>query len=45
MLPAVALTSIVPAMVTLPLARSVTGVLAVLRVKVTVTPAGMVIVV
>jgi hypothetical protein len=36
---------IVPAMVTLPLASSVTGVLAALRVKVTVTPAGMLIVV
>jgi hypothetical protein len=36
---------IVPAMVTLPVASIVTGVLAALRVKVTVTPAGMLIVV
>jgi hypothetical protein len=35
----------VPAMVTLPLASSVTGVLDALRVKVTVTPAGMLMVV
>jgi hypothetical protein len=35
----------VPAMVTLPLASSVTGVLAALRVNRTVTPAGMLIVV
>src|SRR2546425_666974 len=39
--PADPLTSIVPAMVTFPLARIVTGVFAALRVKVTVTPAGM----
>jgi hypothetical protein len=36
---------IVPATVTLPLASMVTGVLAAFRVKVTVTPAGMLIVV
>jgi hypothetical protein len=36
---------ILPAMVTLPVASIVTGVLAALRVKVTVTPAGMLIVV
>jgi hypothetical protein len=34
------LTSIVPAIVTSPVARSVTGVLALFRVTVTVTPAG-----
>lgn len=39
------LTSMVPAIVTSPLASMVTGVLAAFRVNVTVTPAGMLIVV